>query len=491
MFPNTSKMETLTSRVIKTEPINWTQLKFIQQDSFKSLSKEDGDALKTSILKNQFAQPFYVWQDGEDVYCLDGKHRVDALLSLIGDGFKVPEFLPATFIQCENKHEAAKLVLIYSSIYAKISQQGLFDFVKMYELSYDDIKSQMAIPEMSMERYEQKFDVFGIGTPQNEDEYFDDEEVFVSVGDLFEINGHRIFCGSFKDKAGVEALMSGQKARILNCDPPYNLPADFFLKDNKRNNHHKDFAEGAGEMSDEEFMIFLSEIMQAARDNTVTGAIHYIFMDFRHSWHMCEAARHIYGNPTPKQICVWAKDIIANGSFYRAQHELCFIFSDESQKALWNNDLIDEGGFYKNSNELCFIFKNGDGAKHLSHLELKDRIRSNVWKYPSGHSRANPDRGEMKNHPTPKPVAMIADSILDTTNLGDIVIDWFLGSGTCLIACEQTKRFCYATEIEPKYVQSIIKRYIKYCDKNDIDINFKHLNGSLTLKSFINEPVIA
>lgn len=126
-------------------------------------------------------------------------------------------------------------------------------------------------------------------------------------------------------------------------------------------------------------------------------------------------------------------------------------------------------------------------AMHLSHLLLKDRIRSNVWNYTSAISTANPDRFELKNHPTPKPVAMIADSILDTTNEGDIVIDWFLGSGTCLIACEQTKRRGRFTEIEPRYVQGDILRYINFCQKRGIEIKFTHLNGELKLEDF-NEP---
>lgn len=175
---------------------------------------------------------------------------------------------------------------------------------------------------------------------------------------------------------------------------------------------------------------------------------------------------------------------MANGSFYRAQHELCFVFNNNSGKSLWHKDLIDEGGFYKNENEMCFIFKNGDGAKHLSHLELQNRIRTNVWRYPSAVSTANPDKKILKNHPTPKPVQMIADAILDTTNPGDIVIDWFLGSGTCHIACEHTNRKGRFTEISPNYVQLAIMRMISYCKKRGKNIEFKHLNGDLKLLDF-------
>lgn len=476
--------KSLKSKVLKLADIRWRDLQFIQQDSFKELSEEEKTRLKRSLIENNFIQPFYVWQDVDSlIWCLDGKHRSLCQYELQSAGNEIPEYLPAIFIDCADKQEAAKLTLIYSSLYAKVQYQGLFDFIQMYELNYDTLKSEMHLPEVSMDRFEQKFNLYGIGNNDEEQPEVAPVQI-VNEGDLFEINGHRIICGSFRDAETVELLMKGQKARIVSCDPPYNLPANFFTnKDEKR---HKDFAMGAGEMSDDEFVEFLALIMQRSVENSVPGAIHFIFMDFRHAWHMCEAARRVYGSPIPKQQITWYKDIMANGSFYRAQKELCFAFSNEAAASLWNNDLIDEGGFYKNESEHCYIFKNGNGAKHLSHLELKDRIRTNVWKYPSAISTANPDRKELKNHPTPKPVAMIADSILDTTNPGEIVIDWFLGSGTCLIACEKTKRFCYTTEIEPIYVQNDIKRYINYCEKNDINIKFEHINGSLTLKDFTN-----
>lgn len=109
-----------------------------------------------------------------------------------------------------------------------------------------------------------------------------------------------------------------------------------------------------------------------------------------------------------------------------------------------------------------------------------------VWNYPSGNSLSNPDRDQLKNHPTPKPVVMLADAILGTTNENDIVIDFFCGSGSTLIACEKTKRRCISTEIEPTYVQSIVNRYLIYCSKNGIAPVFEHTNGSLTINDFKN-----
>jgi len=483
-----SESQQLISRIIKTESIRWKYLQFIQQDTFKEWVESGDEKLFRSLLKYQFVDPFKVWEKDGKLFCLDGKHRWKDLNKAIELGIDIPELLPATFIDCRDEKEAAELVLIYSSRYAQITQQGLFDFIQQYELNYGDIKQHMDIPDFSTDRFEQKFDLFQVGEAE-EPEAETDGELIVKIGDIFDINGHRIICGSFLEPLVQSSLMDGRKARILICDPPYNLPANFFTnKDEKR---HKNFAMGAGEMTDEEFVLFLESIMRAGLLHTIEGSIHYIFMDWRHVWHMTEAGRRVYGSVVPKQLCVWNKDMMANGSFYRAKHELCFAFSTPQSKALWNKDLLDHGGFYKDENELVFIFKAGDeDVKHLSHLELADRIRTNVWDYPSATSIANPDRYELKNHPTPKPVRMIADAILDTTNEKDIVIDWFLGSGTCLIACEQTGRYCYGSDIEPRYIQSIIKRYLSFCDKKGIEVNFAHLNGNLTINEFTNEQSI-
>jgi DNA modification methylase len=478
----------IESRVIKTESIEWKGLQFIQGEDFKEWVVGGDEKLLLSILKYQFIDPFKVWEHDGVMYCLDGKHRWMDLKKAIEQGLKVPEKLPATFIECSDIQEAAELLLVYSSAYARITQQGLFDFTEKYDIDIREMEGFVDLPSISFDRFEQKFDLFQVSEAE-ENEVEDEAEIKVKPGDIFQLNNHRIICGSFTKEEDVEALMQGEKARIVNCDPPYNLPANFFTnKDEKR---HKDFAMGSGEMSDEEFVSFLELIMRRSVENSVPGAIHYIFMDFRHMWHMTEAGRRVYGSPQPKQVCVWNKDMMANGSFYRAQHELCFVFNNPQAKALWNKDIVDHGGFYKDENEFCYIFKNGgDDIKHLSNLSLEKRIRTNIWKYPSATSTANPDKFELKNHPTPKPVVMIADSILDTTREGDIVIDWFLGSGTCLIACEHTNRKGRFTEIEPKYVQSDIKRYLNYCSKRGIEVKFAHLNGDLTINDFLNEQSI-
>ncbi|SHK93267.1 DNA methylase [Chitinophaga jiangningensis] len=141
-------MRSITSRVIKTESIDWRQLQFLQNDQFKDWSGLDKEKLKKSIINNSFSQPFYVWQDSAGIiFCLDGFHRSLLLTELLEDGHQIPDQLPATFIDCADRQEAAKLVLQYSSVYAKITQEGLIDFLEAFELPYDEIKFEINLPD--------------------------------------------------------------------------------------------------------------------------------------------------------------------------------------------------------------------------------------------------------------------------------------------------------------------------------------------------------
>jgi len=137
----------INSRIIKLEPINWKELQFIQQEDFKEWLPNGDKKLIESLLKYQFADPFKVWHHNGINYCLDGRHRFLDLMSVAESGYEVPQMLPATFIDCKDMKEAAELVLVYSSAYAKITQQGLLDFVKNFDLDFPDMSSLINIPE--------------------------------------------------------------------------------------------------------------------------------------------------------------------------------------------------------------------------------------------------------------------------------------------------------------------------------------------------------
>jgi DNA modification methylase len=137
----------IESRIDKTELIKWKELQFIQQDNFKEWINNGSEKLIESIIKYQFIDPFKVWKHNGINYCLDGRHRYLDLEKVIASGKIVPDELPATFINCANMKEAAELVLVYSSSYAKITQQGLYDFVQNFDLDFPDLQNMMNIPD--------------------------------------------------------------------------------------------------------------------------------------------------------------------------------------------------------------------------------------------------------------------------------------------------------------------------------------------------------
>ena len=110
--------------------------------------------------------------------------------------------------------------------------------------------------------------------------------------------------------------------------------------------------------------------------------------------------------------------------------------------------------------ELLPLFKNG-AAPHVNNMELgkRNRRRSNVWTYPSPSSLASDAGRGLQDHPTVKPTVMLEDALLDLTDRGDMVIDPFLGSGSTLIAAEKTGRICRGVELDPLYVDVIVRRF--------------------------------
>jgi DNA modification methylase len=117
------------------------------------------------------------------------------------------------------------------------------------------------------------------------------------------------------------------------------------------------------------------------------------------------------------------------------------------------------GSPYRSQHELLPLFKKG-AAAHVNNVELGEtgRWRSNLWTYPGASSLGSDARRGLQDHPTVKPTAMLEDALMDLTNRGDIVVDPFLGSGSTLIAADKAGRVCRGVELDPLYVDLIIRR---------------------------------
>lgn len=248
-------------------------------------------------------------------------------------------------------------------------------------------------------------------------------------GDIWILGDHRIACGSALDPEVYGALMGGKRAAIMVTDPPYNVPIAGNVGGLGKI-HHREFAQASGEMSPEEFTRFLSGMMALAVQHSQRGALHYVFMDWRHLTEMSAAIAANYG--TPQNLCVWVKNNGGMGSLYRSRHELIFV---------------------------CRC----PGGRHRNNVQLGKfgRNRSNVWEYDGAttFSRRGDEGNLLALHPTVKPVQMLVDALLDASVRGDLVLDPFLGSGSTLIAAERTGRACRGIELDPLYVDTAVRRW--------------------------------
>jgi DNA modification methylase len=145
-----------------------------------------------------------------------------------------------------------------------------------------------------------------------------------------------------------------------------------------------------------------------------------------------------------------------------------FAYSEFKNLCVWVKESGGQGALYRSRHELVFVFKNGT-AKHRNNIQLGQygRYRTNVWEYPRVRF-GDGDEQLAGLHPTIKPAAMVADAILDATSRNDVVLDPFVGSGTTVIAAERTGRICYGLELDPVYVDTIIRRWQAFTGKSTV-----------------------
>ena len=243
-------------------------------------------------------------------------------------------------------------------------------------------------------------------------------------GDVFQLGVHKVACGDATDPRILQAVMCEGMARLVLTDEPYNVP----IVGNVTKGRHREFAMASGEMTDAEFLAFNEAWIGSVLPYLGDGGLFGTFIDWRGCQTVSAAAAKL--GVKPINLIVWAKTNAGMGSLYRSQHEL------------------------------LPLFKKGS-APHLNNVELgkRGRWRSNVWTYPGASSLGSDARRGLKDHPTVKPTAMLEDALLDLTNRGDVVIDPFLGSGSTLIAADRTGRVCRGVELDPLYVDVIVRRY--------------------------------
>jgi DNA modification methylase len=244
--------------------------------------------------------------------------------------------------------------------------------------------------------------------------------------DLWLLGKHRLLCGDAREPKDFERAMSGARAAAVFTDPPYNLRVRAI--GGRGRVQHPEFAFASGEMSEAQFRNFLSQTLGNGVRVSVGGAVHFVCMDWRHISALVEVGRELYGDML--NIVAWVKSNAGQGSFYRSQHEFIGVFRVGEQP-------------------------------HQNNIELGrfGRNRSNVWTYAGANTFAKGRKEALAAHPTVKPVALVADALLDCTARGDLVLDQFVGSGTTILAAEKVARVAVGIEYEPRYVDVAILRW--------------------------------
>jgi DNA modification methylase len=256
------------------------------------------------------------------------------------------------------------------------------------------------------------------------------------AGDLWHLGDHYLFCGDALSSVSYTSLLGDDSAQMIFADPPYNVPIDGHVS-GLGSVKHAEFAMAAGELSAAEFVDFLKTALGHAATHSVNGAIAFVCMDWRHIAEMHAAGVQVYDQLL--NLCVWAKSNAGMGSLYRSGHEL------------------------------VFVWKTGK-ARHINNVALGrfGRNRTNVWSYAGQSALSGTQRSKLSLHPTVKPVAMVADAILDCSNRGGLILDPFGGAGTTLIAAERTGRRARLIELDPTYVDISIERWQRLTGGNAI-----------------------
>src|SRR5262249_6352141 len=209
----------------------------------------------------------------------------------------------------------------------------------------------------------------------------------------------------------------------------------------------------SGEMSPDEFTAFLTKALRHHAAFSQQGSIHFVCMDWRHLGELLHAGEAVY--PDLKNLCVWKKTNAGLGSFYRSQHEL------------------------------VLVFQNGSGTS-INNIQLGTygRNRSNVWEYPGQNVPTDERLEALAMHPTVKPVRLVADAILDCSQRNGLILDGFAGSGTTIVAAEQTGRIACALELDPHYVDVTVLRWEKLAGESA-----RHEGTGLTFSEIARQRV--
>ena len=371
----------------------------------KALKPDDKEyqKIKNSIQEFGYVEPIIV---NYDMTVIGGHQRLTVLKDL---GYTEAQ---CVVLHIEDEAKVKALNIALNKISGEWNEQLLADLL----VDLQDAQFNLDLTGFEAPEIDQLFSK--LHNKDIKEDNFDVEEelknpAFSQTGDIWTLGRHRVICGDSTLPETFKLLMEGKRANLVLTDPPYNVNVEETAGKIKNDN-----------MPDADFYNFLFCAFVNMEQNMEQDASIYVFhadtqgLTFRRAF--ADAGFNLSG------CCIWKKNALVLGrSPYQWQHEPCLF------------------GWKK-------------GGKHLWY---SDRKQTTIWEYDRPKSS--------KEHPTMKPVALMAYPIKNSTMTNCIVLDPFLGSGSTLIACEETGRVCYGVELDEKFMDVIVKRYIEQVGSAD------------------------
>ena len=395
------------------------------QGALKQRSAADINKIIKSIKKHGFSFPFFVWAHDDINHVLDGHGRLAALKKMQADGEEIPA-LPCVYVEAENEAEAKEKLLKLNSQYGHMTAESVADFLDGMEIELDDL----ALPDGVL-------DLSGIAAPEEETEGDDDApdvdedgEPDSKRGEMYELGNSILMCGDSTSAEDVARLMGGEKADMVFTDPPYNVAIgdknkalqSFQPSGRITENIENDFFKTDEECAEKLWLPCFKNLFENAKDECAI----YVTMP--------QGGTHM-------MMMMMIKE-----SGWQVKHELVWVKNSPTfSMGRLNYDYQHEPILY--------------GWKKSHKWVGKGKFNKSIWNIDK------PRKCDL--HPTMKPIELIENAVLNSSEKNDLILDLFGGSGSTLIACEKNGRKARLMELDPHYCDVIRKRYTKWARENN------------------------
>jgi len=395
------------------------------QGELKELQRDEYDKLKASIVQEGFFEPLEIWTDADGKHwIIDGHQR---LFVCDKEGFDLDDDIPTRPMPAEDREHAARRLLALNSRFGRMTGQGLYEFMHSFEIDPSEL-DKFSLSDIDMDSFKLEYFEDNAAPPGDEDAVPEvPEDPTSKLGDLWLLGEHRVLCGDATSADDAARVMGDNLAALMNTDPPYG---DSWVE-KARDMHRLGYVHSQAVTS-----------LAIKGDSQNIEDLEQFLADV---W--ATALPLLNGNCS---IYVWhgAKRLVFEKTLTDAGF-LCH------QSIIWLKPgfVLGRLNYHPQCEYALHGWRQGSGRG----VFYGERNQSDVWKV---------DRENDAIHPTQKPIELFEKPISNHTKKGDWIYEPFAGSGSQIIAAEKTARRCGALEIEPQYVDVIVKRWQQYTGKD-------------------------